>query len=55
MMMVIGNLGLVSVFATLVVSFVHTDGEVGAIVRQVAWLGGGFFLLWFLILNKSVE
>ena len=55
MMMVIGNLGLVSVFATLVVSLVHTDREVGAIVRQVAWLGGGLALLWFFILNKKVE
>ena len=55
MMMVIGNLGLVSMFATLVVSLVHTDGEVGAIVRQVAWLGSGLVLLWFLILNKRVE
>ncbi|GJL54941.1 MAG: potassium transporter TrkA [Nitrospirales bacterium] len=55
LMMVVGNLGLVSVFATLVASLVHTDGEVDAIVRQVAWLGGGLVLLWFFILNKSVE
>ena len=31
LLMVIGNLGLVTVFATLVVSFVHTEGEVDAV------------------------
>ena len=54
-LMIIGNLGLVTVFATLVVSFVHTDGEVGAVVAQLAWLLGVLALLWFLILNKRAE
>ncbi|MCA9472391.1 MAG: hypothetical protein MRJ96_15025 [Nitrospirales bacterium] len=54
-MIVVGNLGLVSVFATLVVSLVHTEGKVHAIAQQIAWLGGGLALLWFFILNKRVE
>ena len=55
LLMVIGNLGLVTVFATLVVSFVHTEGEVDAVLVQLGWLLGVLALLWFLILNGRVE
>lgn len=55
LLIVIGNLGLVTVFATLVVSLVHTDGEVRAIVTQVTWLILGLGLLWFLMLNKTAD
>ena len=54
-MMVIGNVGLVSVFATLVASLVHTDGQPDAVLAQLAWLGGGLALLWFLILNGAAD
>ena len=54
-LMIIGNLGLVTVFATLVVSLVHTEGEVGAVMAQLAWLSGGLALLWFLMLNPTAD
>lgn len=54
-LMIIGNMGLVTVFATLVVSLVHTEGDVGAVITQLAWLVGGLALLWFLMLNKAAD
>ena len=55
LLMIVGNLGLVSVLATLVVSLVHTEAETGAVIRQLAWLLGGLGLVWFLILNKMAD
>ena len=54
-LMIIGNLGLVTVFATLVASLVHTDGEVSAVITQLTWLVAGLGLLWFLMLNKTAD
>ena len=55
MLMIVGNMGFVSVFATLVVSLVRTDGEPNAVVIQLAWLLGGLGLLWFLMLNRTAD
>jgi hypothetical protein len=55
LLMIIGNLGLVTVLATLVVSLVHTDGEPGAVIVQLIWLLGGLALLWFLMLNGTAD
>jgi hypothetical protein len=55
LMMVIGNIGLVSVFATVVVSLVQTDGNTDAILRQVFWLALGLGLIWFIVLNKTAD
>lgn len=55
MLMTIGNLGLVTVLATLVVSFVNTQGEFTAIAKQLVWLLGCLALLWFLMLNKTAD
>jgi hypothetical protein len=54
-MMVIGNLGLVSVLATLVSSLVRTEGDVDAVALQLAWLMAGLVLLWILVLNKRAD
>ena len=54
-LMTIGNLGLVTVFATLVVSLVGTDGEVGAVIVQIGWLVGGLGLLWVFMLNGTAD
>lgn len=54
-LMILGNLGLVGVLATLVASIVQTDGEVDAVLKQIAWLLGGGTLLWFLMLNKTAD
>ncbi len=55
LLMIIGNMGFVTVFATVVVSLINTDGEVAAIATQVAWLLGGLLLLWFLMLNARAD
>jgi hypothetical protein len=55
LLMIVGNLGLVGVFATLVASLVQTDGEVEAVIRQLGWILGGLVLIWFLMLNKTAD
>ena len=42
LLIIIGNMGLVTVFATVVLSLVRTDGEVSAVFAQLTWLIGGF-------------
>jgi hypothetical protein len=55
LLMIIGNMGFVTVFATIVVSLVRTDGDVGAVIAQLTWLLGGLSLLWFLMLNDTAD
>lgn len=55
LLMIVGNLGLVSILATLVASFVHTEGQVDAVMQQIAWIMAGMALLWFLMLNKAAD
>ncbi|MDJ0927971.1 MAG: hypothetical protein QNJ73_10020 [Gammaproteobacteria bacterium] len=55
LLMIIGNLGLVGVLATLVTSLVQTEGEMYAVLRQLAWLLAGLALLWFLLLNETAD
>jgi hypothetical protein len=55
LLMIIGNLGLVTVLATVVVSLVNTAGEIGAVLTQLAWLMGGLVLLWFFMLNAAAD
>ncbi len=55
LLMIVGNMGLVTVLATLVVGLVHTEGEVGAVLVQLTWLLGGMGLLWFLMLNGTAD
>jgi hypothetical protein len=55
LLMIVGNLGLVGVFATVVASVVQAEGEVDAVIEQLAWLAAGLALLWFLMLNKTAD
>lgn len=55
LLMILGNLGVVTVMATVVVSFVNTRGDTSAVLIQLAWLIGVLGVLWFLILNKRAE
>ncbi len=55
LLMVIGNLGLVTVFATVVVSLVETEGEFSAVMQQLAWLLAGLGILWFTVLNPAAD
>ena len=54
-LIITGNFGLLTVVATLVVSFVHTEGEVDAVIAQAGWLIGALALLWFLMLNRKAD
>jgi len=54
-LMIIGNIGIVGVLATLVASMVHTDGDINAVLKQLAWILGGLALLWFLMLNAAAD
>ncbi len=55
LLMIIGNVGFVSVLATLVLSLVNTEGEINAVLTQLAWLLGGLVLLWFFMLNAAAD
>lgn len=54
-LMIVGNLGLVTVVATLVASLVQTEGDVDAVMVQLVWLLAGLVLLWFLMLNGVAD
>jgi len=54
-LMIVGNMGLVTVFATVAASFVYTGGEMDAVIVQLAWLLSGLGLLWFVMLNKTAD
>ncbi len=53
LLMTLGNVGLVTVLATLTVSFVSTEAAAGAMTRQFLWLLGTVFLLWVVALNPG--
>lgn len=54
-LIITGNFGLITVVATLVASFVNTEGEVDAVLVQVGWLIAALALLWFLMLNRKAD
>ena len=54
-LMVVGNIGLVSVMTTVVVSLVGADAAEGSLVQQLLWLGGVLVLLWAVALNPTVD
>lgn len=55
LLMVVGNLGLVSVLATVIVSLVGSSGSQGAMLSQLLWLAGVLLALWFLALNPLAD
>ena len=55
LLMVIGNLGLVSVLATLVTSLVNTEGDPEAVFNQLTLMLGGLVMLWVLMLNPVAD
>ncbi len=54
-LMITGNLGLVSVLTTVVVSLVSSSGSEGALMRQLLWLGAMLLALWFVVLNSFAD
>ncbi len=55
LLMTLGNLGFVSVLATVVVSLVGSSGPDGALVRQLLWLAAVLLVLWFAVLNPFAD
>lgn len=54
-LMVVGNLGFVSVMATVVVSLVQSGEAQGGILGQLLWLAGVLLVLWFVALNPLAD
>jgi hypothetical protein len=55
MLMLIGNLGLVTVLATVIVSLVDTVETVRSMVNQLSWIVGMLVLLWIVALNPLAD
>lgn len=55
LLMLHGNIGLVTVLATFIVSFIATDNSMQAVSRQLFWLLGAIGLLWFIALNRFAD
>ncbi len=55
MLMLVGNLGLVTVLATVIVSLVDTVESDKNMVSQLGWLLGMLVLLWVLALNPMAD
>ena len=54
-LMIFGNLGIVSVLSTLMISFVRTDADMTAILTQLGWMVGMTFVFFFIMLNPFVD
>ena len=54
-LMIFGNLGIVSVLSTLMISFVRTDADMSAILTQLGWMVGMTFVFFFIMLNPFVD
>lgn len=54
-LMIFGNLGIVSVLSTLMISFVRTDADMSAILTQLGWMVGMTFVFFSIMLNPYVD
>lgn len=55
MLIIMGNVGFLSLSATFVVSLLSTDGQPTAIMEQIVWLGGGMVAVWLFMLNPFAD
>lgn len=55
LLMIIGNLGLVTVLATVIITFLGTRESMTASFEQALWLGAVLVILWFLVLNRHAD
>ena len=53
--MIIGNLGLVTVLATVILTFIDARESLGASLAQALWLGAVMVVMWFLVLNRHAD
>ena len=54
-LMLLGNLGIVSILSTTMISFIHTDAQFQAIMIQLAWMAGGTIMFFTVMLNPVVD
>jgi K+/H+ antiporter YhaU regulatory subunit KhtT len=54
-LMLLGNVGVISILASLVLTFVGDEGETLAIVEKIGVLAGAFLLLFLLSKSKWVD
>lgn len=54
-LMVVGNLGLVSFFSTVVVSFTNREATLQEVATQIGWIAGGVGLLYLMITNPLID
>jgi len=54
-LMVIGNIGLVGMLSTIVVTFVGTEGESTAVIKQLMWLLLGIVIILVCLFNKRID
>ena len=55
LLMLLGNVGLVTVMATFIVSFLASGNSMTAMSVQMFWLLGAIALLWFIALNSFAD
>lgn len=54
-LMIFGNLGIISVLSTLMISFIRTDPNVGSILTQLAWIIGASVIFFAIMLTPFVD
>ncbi len=55
LLMLFGNLGIVSVLSTLMISFVRTDADFQSIMVQLGWIIGMTIIFFVIMLNPYVD
>ena len=54
-LMIFGNLGIVSILSTLMISFVRVDAELSAILLQIGWIFGVTAIFFGIMLTPAVD
>lgn len=54
-LMIMGNLGIVSVLSTLMISFVRADANLSTVMIQLAWIIGVVAIFFTIMLNSTVD
>ena len=54
-LMIFGNLGILSVLSTLMITFIRADANMNAILVQLAWMIGMIFFFFIIMLNSTVD
>lgn len=55
LLMLFGNLGIVSVLSTLMISFVRIDADFQSIMTQIGWIIGATIIFFAVMLNRHVD